>query len=144
MHPLNRSAAARKDFPSAERIPYAAHVSGQVVRTSFGDYLQTFRLGGIGFETSDDEDLNNWHERLNVLWRNIAAPSVALWTHVIRRAAPVAGRPSKREAAERAVVGKDKYFADRLYASYQQRIGCETLMQSVLSASVYENGFFPC
>ncbi len=24
-------------------------------------------------------------QRLNVLWRNIASPQVALWTHVIRR-----------------------------------------------------------
>jgi hypothetical protein len=63
MHPLSRTNAARREISAAERIPYAAHVSAQVVRTSFGDYLQTFRLGGAGFETTDDEDLNNWHER---------------------------------------------------------------------------------
>ena len=28
--------------------------------------------------------LNTWHERLNVLWRNLASPDVALWTHLIR------------------------------------------------------------
>ena len=30
-------------------------------------------------------ELNNWHERLAIAWRNIASPNVALWTHVIRR-----------------------------------------------------------
>ena len=45
--------------------------------------MQTLRLGGASFESADDADLNNWHERLNVTWRNIASPNVALWMHVI-------------------------------------------------------------
>jgi type IV secretory pathway VirB4 component len=36
-------------------------------------------------ESADDEQLNTWHERLNILWRNIASPNVALWTHIVRR-----------------------------------------------------------
>jgi len=55
------------EISAAERIPYAAHVSPAVVSTLFGDYVQFFRLAGASFETSDDEELNNWHERLNVL-----------------------------------------------------------------------------
>ena len=55
------------------------------MKTRQGDYVQTFRLSGASFETADDEQLNNWHERLNVLWRNIARENVVLWTHVIRR-----------------------------------------------------------
>ena len=124
---MSRSAAARRELSASERIPYAAHVSAQVVRTSFGDYLQTFRLAGAGFETSDDEDLNNWHERLNVLWRNIASPSVALWTHIIRRAVPVSGQSG---------TGDVNYFADQLQAKYQRRIGGETLMQNELYLSL--------
>ena len=48
-----------------------------------------FRLGGASFESRDDEEINNWHERLNVLWRNVGSPNVALWTQVIRRRASV-------------------------------------------------------
>lgn len=69
----------------AEHIPYAAQVTDTVVRTREGDYVQTFRLSGLAFESADDRELNDWHERLNVLWRNIASPQVALWTHMIRR-----------------------------------------------------------
>ena len=47
--------------------------------------MQVLRVGGASFECADDETLNTWHERLNVLWRNIASPQVALWAHVIRR-----------------------------------------------------------
>ena len=82
-----RTTALRREFTAAERIPYTAHVAPTVVRTAHGDYLQVFKLGGASFESADDEDLNNWHERLNVLWRNVASPGVALWTHVIRRRA---------------------------------------------------------
>ena len=72
MRALTRAAALHREFATADRIPYTAHVAPTVVRTAFGDYLQVFRLGGASFESSDDEELNNWHERLNVLWRNVA------------------------------------------------------------------------
>jgi type IV secretion system protein VirB4 len=131
MRALNRSAALPRELMSADRIPYVAHVAPHVVRTAFGDYLQTFRLGGSSFETNDDGRLNNWHERLNVLWRNIAGPGVALWTHVIRRRAQITGSADGLPAAHR-----DCYFADRLKARYQRRICGETLMQNELYLSI--------
>jgi type IV secretion system protein VirB4 len=123
MRLLKRQSAAMRELTAADRIPYSAHVAPQVVRTDFGDYVQAFRLGGASFETNDDDELNNWHERLNVLWRNIAGPSVALWTSVIRRRARVAaaGGGERRQ-----------YFADHLHARYHGRICRETLMQNEL------------
>ena len=82
---MMRAAAVRRELPAARHIPYAAHVAPEVIVTTQGDYLQSFRLSGASFESADDETLNNWHERLNVTWRNIASPNVALWTHLIRR-----------------------------------------------------------
>ncbi len=127
MRPLKRTAAMRREMTAAERIPYTAHVAPTVVRTTFGDYLLVFRLGGASFETKDDEELNNWHERLNVLWRNIAGPSVALWTQVVRRRAAVAAP---------AAVDRPQYFADHLHSRYQGRIHGETLMQNDLYLGV--------
>jgi len=131
MRALNRSAAMRREIVAAERVPYAAHVAPHIVRTTLGDYLQTFRLGGAAFETNDDAELNNWHERLNVLWRNIACPNVALWTHVIRRRAPLATLGSAPPAR-----GRGHHFADGLFARYRQRICGETLMQNEIFLSV--------
>jgi type IV secretion system protein VirB4 len=117
---------AVKREPTAERhIPYTAHVSERVVKTRQGDYVQTFRLGGASFETADDEQLNNWHERLNVLWRNIARESVVLWTHVIRR------RDVVRLANSHAPG-----FARDLKAKYLDRLGTETLMVNELYISI--------
>src|ERR1044071_4587735 len=82
---MKRATALRRELSTAFRIPYRAHVSAHVVRTDAGDYVQVFKFDGGSFETADDDVLNNWHERLNVLWRGVAAPNVALWTHIVRR-----------------------------------------------------------
>ncbi len=130
----SRPAAIRREFTTADRIPYTAHVAPTVVRTAFGDYLQVFRLGGASFESNDDEELNNWHERLNVLWRNVGGPNVALWTQVIRRRAGVS-KNSRVGAAERSA---DRAFAAALHTRYRSRLANETLMiNEVYLALVY-------
>src|SRR5215475_11033707 len=80
-----RLSALRREPTAAERIPCSAHVAPSVVKTTFGDYLQVLRLGGASFQSADENTVNAWHASLNVLWRNIASPNVAVWTHVIRR-----------------------------------------------------------
>src|ERR1700722_18450659 len=112
-----RAAAVRREQPAARHIPYAAHVAPEVIVTTQGDYLQTFRLSGASFESADDETLNNWHERLNVTWRNIASPNVALWAHLIRRRESPHVEPATGST-----------FADRLAQRYQERLSSETLM----------------
>ena len=116
-----RGSAVRRERSAAEHIPYRAHVAPGVIRTAAGDYLQAFRLAGAPFESADDSQLNGWHERLNVLWRNLASPEVSLWTHVIRRpvalAPPVAG-------------GSD--FAAHLARRYRERLRAEVLMSNEL------------
>ena len=92
-----------------------------VISTANGDYLQAFRLGGASFESADDAQLNTWHERLNVLWRNLASPEVALWTHLIRR--PVRAQIS-------AAPGSD--FTAQLTSRYRERLAGETLMANEL------------
>jgi type IV secretion system protein VirB4 len=62
-----RETAISRELVAAERIPYEAHVAAQVIRTTFGDYLQAFRLAGAAFECNDDVELNAWHERLKSL-----------------------------------------------------------------------------
>jgi type IV secretion system protein VirB4 len=116
-----RRTAARREREAAEFIPYSAHVAPRVLATLHGDYVQGFRLAGGSFECADDAQLNAWHERLNVLWRNLASPEVALWTHVVRR--PVTA------AARAAVAGA---FPARLASRYAERLESEKLMANEL------------
>ncbi|MGH8305766.1 MAG: VirB4 family type IV secretion/conjugal transfer ATPase, partial [Steroidobacteraceae bacterium] len=122
---MRRAVAARREFLATRHIPYAAHVAPEAIVTSAGDYVQTLRLAGASFESADDETLNNWHERLNVTWRNIASPNVSLWTHLIRR------RDSSRLSPATGLT-----FADRLARRYQGRLSTETLMINELYLTV--------
>src|SRR5262249_34764783 len=65
--------------------------------------------------------LNAWHERLNVLGRNVASPQVAVWTHLIRR-------PELPAAALPGGCG----FAQLLSTRYLERLARETLMVNEL------------
>ncbi len=122
---MNRAAALKRERPAAYRIPYTTHISPQVIRTADGCYLQVLKVDGASFESADDEVLNNWHERLNILYRNIASPQVALWTHMVRH-------------RERMVPagGKGGLFAEALAAKYRDRLASETLMVNDLYLTV--------
>lgn len=122
---MKRAVAMRRELPAARLIPYSVHVSDAVARTHSGDYVQVFRLGGASFECADDEELNNWHERLNVTWRNVASPNAALWTHIVRR----------REHTMPGCVLREG-FAGMLAAKYRARLASETLMVNELYLSL--------
>ena len=121
----NRKVALRREVTAAEQIPCSIHVAPNVIRTSGGDYLQALHLAGASFESADDEQINAWHERLNVLWRNVASPSVALWTHIVRRRA----HPNLPRAEARG-------FADALWTKYARRVAGETLMVNDLFLAI--------
>ncbi|HEY4214958.1 MAG TPA: VirB4 family type IV secretion/conjugal transfer ATPase [Steroidobacteraceae bacterium] len=120
-----RNFAVQREPWAAERIPYTAHVADSVIKTSFGDYLQVFRLAGASFESADDSQLNVWHERLNALWRNLAVPGVALWTHIVRRRHSVQFSSGYRNG-----------FAASLGDLYYKRLANETLMVNEIYLSV--------
>ena len=115
----------RREVTADRFIPYAAHVAPEVIRTTLGDYLQVFRLSGVSFESADVEQLNALYERRNVLWRNLADPGIALWTHIIRRRENVPQSPA-------AGAG----FAASLHEKYRRRLAGEVLMVNEIYLAV--------
>ncbi len=77
--------AAKAELGTAAFIPYSSHVNENTIKLVSGDFLQVIKLQGAAHESADIEDVNNWHNQLNSLMRNIASPKVALWSHIIRR-----------------------------------------------------------
>lgn len=132
---LRKERTLRREVGAASMIPLVAHVDEHVAKTRAGDYVQSLRLSGASFESADDEDVNGWHERLNVLWRNIASPNLALWTHVIRRretdypqgrtipgfAREVEERYRRKMAGERLMV--NELYLSLVYRPQPTRIG---------------------
>ncbi len=122
---LRNNHTLSREVGAASMIPLLAHVDEHVAKTRAGDYVQTLRLSGTSFESADDEDINSWHGRLNVLLRNIASPNLAVWTHVIRRRET--GYP-----AGRTVPG----FADEVERRYRHKMAGERLMVNELYLSL--------
>ena len=46
-------------------LPFARHVTSEVIALDSGDLMMMFRLEGLAFETADPIHLNDWHEKLN-------------------------------------------------------------------------------
>jgi type IV secretion system protein VirB4 len=111
------TARLRREALFAKQIPYTAQVSEHVVRTRFGHYVQVLKLSGASFECADDAEINAWHERLNVLWRNLASANVALWIHLVRH--------REQSYLEGSFPNP---FAAALNARYRERIAGERLM----------------
>src|SRR5271168_4577407 len=120
-----RASAVNREVPAASRIPYSSVLDEYVVRTDTAAYVMGFKLGGASFECADGQELNSWHERLHALWRNIATPHVALWTHLIRERATLA---PEREA--------DDGFAGRLARRYHDKLAGRVLWTNSLYFTV--------
>ncbi len=125
MKTTSRLLVAKRELPASHHVPYTMHVSPHVLRTAAGDFVQVFRVHGLAFETADDEDLNSWHERLNVTWRNVSSASVGLWMHVVRRREKVVPRDDASDG-----------FAGALNQKYRERLAQQTLMLNELYLSV--------
>jgi len=125
MHLKNHKAIIN-DESAAVHIPYTSHVTEQIVKT-YNGYVMAFKLSGIGFENADDDQLNNWHERLNVFYRNISKPNISIWQTVIRH------RENTYPDGQ-----FEPGFAHNLNEKYKQRIAQETLMvNDIYVAIVY-------
>jgi type IV secretion system protein VirB4 len=111
--------------PAAESIPITSLVAPSLLRYRAGHYGFTLRLGGCSYETVDDAAINGWHERLNLLLRNIASPHWAIWTHIIRDRAPAPREGDFPPGFARDVdrkytrkLGAGSMMANELYASF--------------------------
>jgi len=125
MRPLRTFSLLRREPLLGQRIPYTAHVSEHVVRTRAGHYVQVLQLSGASFECADPTELNAWHERWNVLYRSIASPNLAIWTHLIRH------REHSYPGGEFA-----NPFAAALNERYRARIAGQRLMRNDLYRSL--------
>lgn len=81
--PVPMKVALAEDMPG-KFLPYARHINDEVVMLDSGDIMVTLELEGRAFETSDPRDLNDWHSKLNGIWRNLHDERLSVWTHLVR------------------------------------------------------------
>jgi len=67
-------------------VPMGVHVRPNVVKLKrTGDYLATWRLEGISFETADHDEIAVRKEGLNNFLRALGGGHYAVWSHKVRR-----------------------------------------------------------
>jgi type IV secretion system protein VirB4 len=119
------SAAASREPLAAGNIPYAWHLTRDILQTHAGDYLCVLRLSGAAFECADDSAINSRHDRLNRILLSLADPRITLWQHVVRR---VENQYPDGEFASG--------FAADLNAKYAAHVSDEALMANELYLTV--------
>ncbi len=86
--PLTRDPkVVAREAPAGGHLPYARHIDEHTIETRDGLLMQTIRLGGLLFETSESEDLNYRAELRDAMLRAIGTSRFAVYHHVIRRRA---------------------------------------------------------
>src|SRR5579875_3109242 len=76
------------DAAIGEFIPFSTHVSPTVLKTTGGDFLLVWRLGGLPFVGREEWEIEHRHNTFNRMLQTLRAPdfvNVAFWVHDIRR-----------------------------------------------------------
>jgi type IV secretion system protein VirB4 len=80
------NAAVAVQVPVSDYVPFGAHVCPDIIKLKrSGDFLATWRLAGISFETQDEVDITAAKEGLVNLLRSLGGGQFALWSHKVRR-----------------------------------------------------------
>jgi type IV secretion system protein VirB4 len=121
--PIPFKVAKREEDPK-RFLPYARHVDSQVVALDNRDLMVTFELDGRAFETADPRDLNDWHTKLNGVWRNLQDPRLSVWVHLVRSEAHdyPGGQFRSRFARElddayRGLIGTKRLYLNRFFVT---------------------------
>ena len=104
--------AVAADVAVAGFVPLSSHVADDVVKTTGGDYLVAWRLGGLPFVGREEWDLEHRHATFNRMLQTLRAPdfaNVAFWTHDIRRRRRIEGGGRFPGAFNQTL--SDTYFA---------------------------------
>jgi len=76
------------DTAISEFVPLSTHVSPTVLKTTGGDFLMVWRLGGLPFVGREEWDIEHRHNTFNRMLQTLRAPdfvNVAFWVHDVRR-----------------------------------------------------------
>ncbi len=112
------------DTSISEFIPLSTHVSPSVIKTTGGDYLLTWHLGGLPFVGREEWDLEHRHNTFNRMLQTLRAPdfvNLAFWVHDVRR--------------KRRIVNNSRFdhaFNQGLSDAYFSALSSQKIMQNEL------------
>lgn len=102
----------KPDTPIAEFVSLSSHVSPSVVKTTGGDFLLTWRLGGYPFVGREEWEVEHRHNVFNRMLQTLRAPdyvNVAFWVHDLRRRRRIESRDQFNQEFNQEL--NDVYYA---------------------------------
>jgi type IV secretion system protein VirB4 len=124
LQPRASASTLARELDPRGALPYARHVTGEIIGLDTQALMMTFQLDGASFETADVRDLNDWHGKLNGAWRNLANDHLAIWHHLVRRRHEGypegqfrSGFAADLDAQYRARLGATQMFVNELYVT---------------------------
>jgi len=112
------------DAAIGEFVPLSTHVSPTVLKTTGGDYLMVWRLGGLPFVGREEWDIEHRHNTFNRMLQTLRAPdfvNVAFWVHDVRR---------RRRFKDRSQFAQA--FNQGMSDAYYSALSAQKLMQNEL------------
>lgn len=112
------------DTPISEFLPLSTHVSPTVLKTTGGDFLLVWRLGGLPFVGREEWEIEHRHNTFNRMLQTLRAPdfvNVAFWVHDVRR---------RRRLSDHSKFSQA--FNQSLSDSYYEALSSQKLMQNEL------------
>lgn len=112
------------DTSISEFIPLSTHVSPSVIKTTGGDYLLVWHLGGLPFVGRDEWEIEHRHNTFNRMLQTLRAPdfaNLAFWVHDVRR---------KRRINDRSKFGQA--FNQDMSDAYFESLSAQKIMQNEL------------
>ena len=118
--------AVESDITARDYIPYASHITRNIIRLESGHLLFVLKLQGAAHESADDLTKNTWHESFCQYLRSIASENVAVWSHVVRR--PYGEYPEGEF--------EEGSFADRFNEKYRAMLNDKQTLVNELYVSI--------
>ena len=112
------------DASISEFIPFSTHVSPSVLKTTGGDYLLVWHLGGLPFVGREEWEIEHRHNTFNRMLQTLRAPdfvNVAFWVHDVRR---------KRRIKDNSKF--EQAFNQQMSDAYFEALSSQKIMQNEL------------
>jgi type IV secretion system protein VirB4 len=112
------------DTSISEFIPLSTHVSPSILKTTGGDYLMVWRLGGLPFVGREEWDIEHRHNTFNRMLQTLRAPdfaNLAFWVHDVRR---------RRRISSDSTFGQP--FNQSMSDAYFDALSSQKIMQNEL------------
>ena len=112
------------DASISEFIPFSTHVSPSVLKTTGGDYLLVWHLGGFPFVGREEWEIEHRHNTFNRMLQTLRAPdfvNVAFWVHDVRR---------KRRIKDNSRF--EQAFNQQMSDAYFEALSSQKIMQNEL------------